>query len=798
MGFDASGKKSGGVNAAAFLPSLEHVIFYTLFVLAYVLALWEVGTGGIGEHLSLPLALGVAVAASLRFRMRGVITLLSIQVLLSGAAYLASWGCFEEGVLPHPLFFLIGMLCLFSAVNSLAAIVAGYHLRSVALVMQRQNMLDKIFNSLPIGIWVCAPNGETVMVNDRWASFSDYSTEDILRSDSIATPVDLGPSWAEAFQELLASPNAPTHYQTVDLKDKNGRHSSMTLLTSRIYIDQIEDYGVLVLLIDETALRVYEEKVWTSEHSLRVALQNAEMGLWDQNLDTGKVICDSNWFRILGLEREGIQDAFEIWKERVHPDDRERVEASYRQYFKSTEGSLQIDYRIRKGATDYIWVQDLAGVVERREDGSIRRIMSTMQDISERKQAEIELKHAKEKAEAGDKAKGQFIATISHEIRTPLNAIIGLSSFLAESDLNEDQHELTQTIYNSGNSLLMLVNDILDFSKIEAGRLDLEIQEFPLHLCFEDCVKLFKVRANEKQVSLQLEIDSGLPEFAIGDMERLRQIVQNLLSNALKFTDAGTVKIRARSVELSELPEERRPDPLEPIGYLDQPNHHYLEVLVEDSGIGIPKDRQHALFEAFTQVDASTTRKYGGTGLGLVICKRLVDAMGGSIWLESEEGGGTVFGFVVRTQLVYELTQHATLTRSPFSSVERISEKHPCDLLIVGPKDETAYLLNSCRRLGYVPHHAASYDLSSGAFQRRQYKIIFIWMGDQHRAFDLVREICANQGLKKSAAIIGVIAQKNIVSRERCKLSGMRDLIEGPARPEIVKETIMSVLGVHG
>ena len=185
--------------------------------------------------------------------------------------------------------------------------------------------------------------------------------------------------------------------------------------------------------------------------------------------------------------------------------------------------------------------------------------MGTMQDISARKRIEIDLKQAKDRAEAGNRAKGHFIATISHEIRTPLNAIIGLSSFLNESELDEEQLDLSQTIYSSGKSLLFLVNDILDFSKIEAGRLDLEMQEFPLHLCFEDCVKLFKIRAAELNVTLRLTLDPALTEFALGDMERLRQIVQNLLANALKFTDAGEVGIAVRPVKLSELPVERRP-----------------------------------------------------------------------------------------------------------------------------------------------------------------------------------------------------------------------------------------------
>ena len=798
MGIFVEHKQSEEAGFYSFYGRIECYTLCLLFTASLALALSLIGTGSAWEYLALPVALGASVLTSLRYRLRAVLALLAVEVLFVGFFYFAGWGCFAEGVLGYPKLFAFGMVSIFTTVSFVAAIVTGYNLQTASIAVHRQNMLHKIFDSLPIGIWVRARTGETVFVNDRWASFSPMTKEEILASTSQEPPVKLGILWEKAAIDVLDATENPIRYQSIELKDNQGNESSMTLLTLGIFIDQIHDYGTLSLLVDETALRIYEEKVRTSEHSLRLALDNADMGFWDQDLTTRKVSCDANWLRILGLKQSEGDEPLKLWKERLHPDDKERVQDSYRKYFESGEGSMQIDYRVRKGEQEYIWVQDYVGVVERNVDGSIQRIMGTMQDITERKQAEMELKHAKEKAEAANEAKGQFIATISHEIRTPLNAIIGLSSFLSETEMEEDQLDLAQTIYTSGKSLLMLVNDILDFSKIEAGRLDLEVQEYPLHLCFEDCVKLFKVRANEKNVSLELSIDPSLPEFAIGDMERLRQIVQNLLANALKFTEAGSVEICVRPVRLSELPEARRPDPLEPIGYLDQPDHQYLEVLVKDSGIGIPEDRQHVLFEAFSQVDASTTRKYGGTGLGLAICKRLVDAMGGRIWLESSLGEGAVFGFVVRTQLVSEILVNPSVTRSPFDLVDRISEAHPCDILVVGPKDGTERILHSCRRLGYVPHYTPKYDLNSGAFQRRHYNLIFIWMGDEAMALELTRGICAHPTIRKSAAIIGFVPLGQTISKERYKLSGMQEIIEEPARPGVLKDAILAALGVHG
>jgi len=219
---------------------------------------------------------------------------------------------------------------------------------------------------------------------------------------------------------------------------------------------------------------------------------------------------------------------------------------------------------------------------------------------------------------------------------------------------------------------------------------------------------------------------------------------------------------------------------------------------VRDSGIGIPKDRQHVLFEAFSQVDASTTRKYGGTGLGLAICKRLVNAMGGQIWLESSEGSGAVFGFVVRTKFIGEVADALPESAPVADRVERIVEQHPCDILVVGNREETVPLLLACRQLGYAPHHAPDYDLSADAFQRRRYNIVFIWMGEETAGLELSRQICASSGAKRPQAILGVVPHGQIVSKKRCKLVGMQRLIEGSLNSATIREVILDVLHGHG
>jgi signal transduction histidine kinase len=776
---------------------VELSISLAMFAVFLTLALHSIGEGGVLEPLFLPFVMALGVGAGLRYQMAGALAIAALLVLIVAHAWMFELGVFAQGSFSEHLLFAVGVWFVFISITFFCAIVVGYHLRTVELADAREHLMHRLLDALPIGVWVRSRDGRTVFINERWASFSGMSVPEIMSSKLQAPPVDLGEQWEADREALFSSDDGTIRYQHVDLIDDTGRSSSMTLLTLKIYIDESEGEGSLSLLVDETALRLYEEQIRSSEHRLRMALDTVEMGFWEQDLASGEIFRDVNWSRILELDSVNVEDHKKEWQERIHTDDRDRVLAAYGRFIDDGSEPLEIDYRILKGDAESIWVQDRVVVQDRDAFGRATRIMGTMQDISVRKQIEIDLKQAKDRAESGNRAKGHFIAMISHEIRTPLNAIIGLSNFLIESELNEEQLELSQTIYSSGKSLLFLVNDILDFSKIEAGRLNLEMQEFPLDLCFENCVKLFKIRAAELNVELRLTLDPALTEFALGDMERLRQIVQNLLSNALKFTDAGEVEIAVRPIRLCELALERRPDALERIGYLDQLDHDYLEVLVSDSGIGIPQDRQHLLFEAFSQVDASTTRKYGGTGLGLAICKRLVHAMGGRIWLESREGEGSVFGFVVRIKMIGAVAKIPSPPARLAEVVGRIAEQHPCDILVVGDFIEVELLLLACRQLGYAPHHAPSYDLSADAFHRRPYNVVFIAMGKEAEGLELSRQICASFGSKPRQAVLGVVPEGQTISKERCKLAGMQRLIEGNLDAATIREVILDVLHGH-
>lgn len=394
-------------------------------------------------------------------------------------------------------------------------------------------------------------------------------------------------------------------------------------------------YGVYDHAVDVTDRVKARLKLEESESKLRLALQTGRIGFYDLNIPSGRVVFSEQMYRDWGIEKEDSHQLDSILQ-RIHPEDLNRV-MSLIEHVIATREAYFIQYRIIKPNGQTAWIE-AHGLVSYDEQGEPIRFFGTSVDITDSKNSGEELRQAKENAERASQTKSFFLANMSHEIRTPLGVILGYTDLLKDDDLDASERmSYLDTISRNGKALTRIIDDILDLAKVESGKLETEEIEFSIYDLVNDIMDLFRESVKAKGIELVLNVSSDIPKRIVSDPTRLRQILINIVGNAVKFTDEGQVEIFMRS---SQLPSGKK----------------LFKVNIVDSGVGISAEQRDKLFQPFVQADNSTTRKYGGTGLGLVLSQRLAKALGGDVsLLDANERKGTAFEFTFIADLPLEM-----------------------------------------------------------------------------------------------------------------------------------------------
>ena len=531
-------------------------------------------------------------------------------------------------------------------------------------------------------VWDVSQGWPLRHVSSNIDSVIGYTADEVLAKgfefESILHPEDLERVTAEVTGHL--SRHEDTYATSYRVRTKSGEwrwlyDHSQAVRDAAGQVSLVRGY-----VFDQTQLKEAELGLERERGRLEDIIEGTNAGTWEWDIRTDCVTCNARWAEMLGYTlQELAPTSIQTWLHLTHPVDLARARGLLDRHFGGELEYYECEMRMRHKDGYWVWILDRGRVVCRAEDGTPLRMSGTHQDVTVRRNVQEQLQLANRQlaqaidhanrmateAERANAAKSEFLATMSHEIRTPMNGVIGVTALLLDTNLDEDQRKYAEIVRSSAESLLSLLNDILDFSKIEAGRLELATLEFDLVALVDDVCSVQAVGAQEKGLEFTCAMDADVPERVQGDSGRLRQVLTNLVSNAVKFTDAGDVAVRVSVVAGAQVAPGVPPEPL-------------LRFTVSDTGIGIPADKLGALFRKFSQVDSSNTRRHGGSGLGLAISKQLVELMGGTIGVSSEPGRGTEFWFLASLPVSTSGTPGAALPAGPGSGARvLVVDDHP-------------------------------------------------------------------------------------------------------------------------
>jgi PAS domain S-box-containing protein len=522
---------------------------------------------------------------------------------------------------------LAGLVWLLTRLREQAVALA----ESMTLKLRDQvKFTDDLIELNPNPIYRKDARGRFVVVNRAWEQLNRRRRDEVIGKTNSELISPAAASWLPNLDDGVL--DSPSGFEVREAFVTTSTGEQVPTILARQVVRRADGTidGIIGTVTDVTQIKLLERELALQREQLDLVIRSSQQGILDVELrEGGKAYYSERFREILGFEAGKFPKNFS-WDKWVHPEDIPEFRLTLANHLKRETPFFDVECRALRALGGHMWLR-VRGIAQYGESGRATRFIGSIVDVTERREAEEQLIEANVRVTEAARAKESFLATMSHEIRTPMNGVLGMAGLLADTPLNDEQRDYIRLIRASGDTLLRLIDDVLDFSKIESGRMTLETVSVELAGVVEEAFELVAEKAREKKIALVYDLRDDIPFYIMGDATRLRQIFLNLLSNAIKFTDTGEISLQMRC---ESLPDERIK----------------LFASVRDTGIGIPADRVNKLFEAFTQVDASTTRKYGGTGLGLAIVKRLVTMMGGDVAIDSVEGAGSTFRFTVVTQ----------------------------------------------------------------------------------------------------------------------------------------------------
>ncbi|WP_458119918.1 PAS domain S-box protein [Paenibacillus sp. Z6-24] len=632
-----------------------------------------------------------------------------------------------------------------------------------------------LFENNPSGVCAMDLKGHFLSVNSSLEEITGFSRHELIgrRIFSFFSAGDLEKITHHA---RMAARGVPQTYE-ISVPRKDGSFFPADVINVPIMADT-EVIGLYGIITETTRLKQYISQIEKLGNERALILDSVSEGIFSVDAEGRGIFINRAGAEMLGLtipqqEGQGLYNA-DGWNQALYDVDILNEQSAIIQAIKQgTPHQAQETIFWKNDGSSFLATYRVTPVYEQ---GEYRGTVIVFRDITDEK----EILRAKESAEKADRAKSEFLSVMSHELRTPMNGIMGMTGLLADTELDEQQRSYLEIVMNSSETLLQLLNEILDFSKAEAGMLTLEPAPFETTRVLDSVAELFLIRASEKGNELTVEIGPQVPEMLVGDSGRIRQILINLVGNAVKFTEQGQIKVSVRALERSE-------------GQSDHPEEIWLEFAVQDTGIGIALHQQHLLFQPFSQLHPVWNRKYGGTGLGLSICKKLVELMEGSIGVFSDENQGAMFRFVLKLGIVPSHQQDEADKQQPVSihagghtvrtAAVSITTEMP-ELRILIAEDHPSnqrVMLSMLQREGYTADLVMNGEEAVQACLAKTYDLIFmdVQMPGMNglEASEMIRGHFTDE---QTPLIIGVTAFARHEDRERCLAAGMHNFISKP------------------